>query len=320
MPPNSTHIGNRKLSAWIGSILFHTALFLLTLCWFSLSSVQKSAPGERFASGSIVLQSSGGIRQPAESAPTDSQAAETELAAIETEPFSKAPLSLAPANPVLAPGQNQNTPNTASDSANAVSEALEGIPGPRIGNQTGEATVQIFGAEGKGSKFMYVFDRSGSMHGKPIQMAKAELIRSLDSLGDSHQFNIIFYSGKEDLSLWQPGRRLMFASETNKINAIRYVEGITATGGTWHFDPLKEAILHRPDVIFFLTDGESHDDLTAAQLQEIERLNSRLGRGAQINVIQFGSSGMTDSPSRSLQHLAEQNHGKHLYINVLLWK
>jgi len=320
MPFNRTQHGNRKLPAWIGSILFHTVLFLLVLLWFSLSPIQKSAPGERFASGMIVLQSSGGVRQPMESAQTDSQAAESELAAIETKTFSSAPLSISPAIPVLAPGQNQNSPDAARESATGIAESFEGVPGPRIGTQTGEATAQIFGVSGTGSKFMYVFDRSGSMLGRPIQMAKAELIASLDSLGDAHQFNIIFYSGRDEWQLWRPGRRLMFATDSNKRSAVQFVEGITATGSTQHFEPLKEAVAHRPDVIFFLTDGESHDDLTAAQLSEIERLNSRIGRGAQINVIQFGSGGMTDSPSRPLQHLAEQNHGKYHYVNVSLWK
>ena len=78
-----------------------------------------------------------------------------------------------------------------------------------------------------------------------------------------------------------------------------------------------EAINHRPDVIFFLTDGERQDDLTPLQLSNIERANSRIGQGAQINVIQFGSGGFTDSLSVSLQQLADQNRGMLRYINVL---
>jgi uncharacterized protein YegL len=169
----------------------------------------------------------------------------------------------------------------------------------------------MFGAEGKGRKFMYVFDRSGSMEGAPLRAAKAELIRSLEALGDLHQFNILFYSG--DYRLWRSGKRLVFATPTEKNNAVQFIESVTAEGGTRHFEPLLEAIAHHPDVIFFLTDGEAQDDLTAVQLRSIERANST---GTKINVIQFGSGGLTDPPSRSLQQLAEQNDGQYHYTNV----
>jgi len=146
------------------------------------------------------------------------------------------------------------------------------------------------------------------------------LIRSLNSLDDNHQFNIIFYNSVWEL--WRPPergrqRQLVFATAANKQGATRYVNSITAVGGTAHFRPLLEAIDHRPDVIFFLTDGESHDDLTTVQLQEVERHNSRFGRKVQINVIQFGRGGFTDSESRSLQQLAVQNLGEYRYFSVL---
>jgi hypothetical protein len=47
-------------------------------------------------------------------------------------------------------------------------------------------------------------DRSASMGdpgGKPIRVAKDELLRSLDSLGDVQQFQIIFYNQQPHLSI-----------------------------------------------------------------------------------------------------------------------
>jgi hypothetical protein len=169
---------------------------------------------------------------------------------------------------------------------------------------------------------MYVFDRSGSMESQPLRRAKDELIRSLDSLNDFHQFNIVFYSapvseGDSGWRLWRTGKKLIYASQSEKLNAVRFVNSITAEGGTRHYEPLMEAIRHRPDVIFFLTDGESKDDLTPVQLVNIERANHSVGKGTQINVIQFGSGGLTDSPSRVLQQLAEENHGQYQYVNVV---
>ena len=306
-------IENRKLPAWLGSILFHAGVLLLVLLWFSSAPTQKLAPGERNAIGSIVLQPRDGAeRQSGSSA--DSQTVESEQMAATIEAFSSANLNVLPTIPALAPGPNQNAQNPGSASAIDITGALQQSASGGTGIGPGETTVQIFGAEGKGTKFMYVFDRSASMEGKRIQMAKAELIRSLDSLGNHHQFNIIFYNG--DHRLWQPGRRLIYATETEKRGAVRFIEGITAEGGTRHDRPLKEAIEHRPDVIFLLTDGEKQDDPTPAQLIDIERVNSRFGRGTQINVIQFGGSGLTDSESIMLRQLAEQNHGHYRYVKV----
>ena len=66
------------------------------------------------------------------------------------------------------------------------------------GTQTGGTTsTGVFGVEGEGSKFVYVFDRSGSMQGfqgRPLAAAKRELITSLESLESVHQFQVIFYN------------------------------------------------------------------------------------------------------------------------------
>jgi len=313
-----------SVRAWIGSILFHTLLVLFILFWFSLpGDSDRGMPGERTAVGSIVLQASGGGQQQVEETADDRQQTATE--GIELERFADINLTALPVTPALAPGQEQSAAQSgvaqpggasAADLAEAFQPSV-GI-GAGIGNQTGEATVQFFGQGGTGTRFVYVLDRSASMEGTPIRVAKAELIRSLNSLEEHHQFNIIYYSGRNNWQLWQSGRRLLFATEQNKQNATRFVESIMADGGTRHFEPLMEAIRHRPDVIFFLTDGEVQDDLTPVELSNIDRENSRFGRGAQIHVIQFGSGGLFDSPSRSLQRLATDNHGEHQYINVLL--
>ncbi|MDR0327543.1 MAG: VWA domain-containing protein [Planctomycetaceae bacterium] len=310
-------IKNRKLPAWIGSILLHAVLVLIILIGFAPQR-DRSAPGDRIAVGSIVLQSSGGDRHEMTSE-TNPDSDDTNEAVVEGTSFSTNDLSVRPPTPALAPGPTPGHNADVDSTTDAVS-SFESISGGGIGNLSGETTVQIFGTNGKGTKFMYVFDRSGSMESQPLRRAKDELIRSLDSLNDFHQFNIVFYSApaSEDdpgWRLWRAGRKLIYASQSEKLNAVRFVDSITAEGGTRHFEPLSEAIRHRPDVIFFLTDGESQDDLTPVQLANIERANS-VGKGTQINVIQFGSGGLTDSPSRVLRQLAEENNGQYQYVNV----
>ena len=64
----------------------------------------------------------------------------------------------------------------------------------------GRARTSLYGIEADGYKFIYVFDRSGSMGGSgkntPLSSAKANLLASLESLGETHQFQIIFYNEK----------------------------------------------------------------------------------------------------------------------------
>ena len=59
------------------------------------------------------------------------------------------------------------------------------------------ASTSMFGVEAQGRKFVYVFDRSGSMGepaNRPLSAAKAELIQSLERLESVHQFHLIFYN------------------------------------------------------------------------------------------------------------------------------
>ena len=135
----------------------------------------------------------------------------------------------------------------------------------------------------------------------PLGVAKAEMIRSLDSLGDTHQFQIVFYNEKP--FPWNPSGvpgKLAFATEQNKERARRFIGGITAAGRTEHEDALKLAIAMRPDVIFFLTDA-NEPQLNGRQLYEI----GRRAAGIQINAIEFGV-GPKQSGNNFLVKLADQ--------------
>ncbi len=171
------------------------------------------------------------------------------------------------------------------------------------GNRT---STSIFGIVGQGSRFVYVFDRSGSMDdpvGVPLRAAKKELMDSLSKLEDIHQFYIIFYNEAPRAFEAPTGRgKLVFANEANKNSAERFIDGIRAEGGTNHFDALLLAVKLRPDVIFLLTDGEEKDDLTSQQLERLRTLNDGV---AAIQVIQFTHG--PHAPDESLAKLARDN-------------
>ena len=201
-----------------------------------------------------------------------------------------------------------------------IGEGTPFSPGPTGGSPQlrgeagGKARVRLFGIVGEGYKFVYVFDRSDSMNWfeqRPLRAAKAELLASLESLGETHQFQIIFYN-HEPLVFNPAGHpyRLAFGTEENKRRAQRFVQSVVASGGTRHMEALLLAINMRPDVIFFLTDADD-PQLTDVQVDTIVR---RAG-GITIHTIEFGYG----PPRRSdnfLTRIARLTGGQHVYVDV----
>lgn len=194
-----------------------------------------------------------------------------------------------------------------------VSGLLAGVgPSRSVGGKT---TTQVFGLQGTGSKFVYVFDRSGSMsaeNGLPLKAAKSQMIASLQSLKSTDQFQIIFYNERTLPFSPFPGKEptLMFGTDENKDLARRFIERVTASGGTQHLPALQIALNMTPDVIFFLTDADE-PRMTSGELAQILRLN----KISSINSIEFGTR---PYPRRGnfLFKLADQNNGNYVYRNV----
>ncbi len=184
-------------------------------------------------------------------------------------------------------------------------------PGASRSLPGGRARTQVFGIPAEGFKFVYVFDRSASMGGRPLNRAKAELLASLESLGELHQFQIIFYNDQPTMfSLaGQPGK-LIFGNEPNKRQAQQFINGIIADRGTEREPALLAALNLAPDVIFFL--GDSDDpELNSGQLAKIAARNRR---GTVINVIEFGHGPQLGE--NFLKKLARQNGGSYAYVDT----
>lgn len=193
-------------------------------------------------------------------------------------------------------------------------EGLQGLGFSIAPKEGGKARTSLFGIVGEGYKFVYVFDRSGSMGGSgrnSLKAVKAELLQSLKSLDTVHQFQIIFYNERPVVfnPSGSPGR-LAFATEQNKDRAARFLDSIAADGGTAHEDALRLAIRLQPDVIFFLTDADD-PKLTPAQLAKIRRLAA----GIVVNAVEFGL-GPKPAGDSFLAELARQNGGGYAYIDV----
>lgn len=155
---------------------------------------------------------------------------------------------------------------------------------------------RFFGLEAAGQRIAYVCDRSASMSepdGVPLADAKRELLASIEGLGESRQFHLLFYNERQ--SMFEPagGRgRPMFADDATLREVRRFIDGTPAAGGTRHAEAIAAALRLAPDVVFLLTDADAAHDLTDADLG---RLSGRLG-ATRLMVVQFGGGEGRRSP------------------------
>jgi hypothetical protein len=303
----------RRLPAWLFSLLFH--LSWIALLSMVLDVAPRGSAEEPGRTAGIVLKrvsEEGELYEGEESVASDETAPAVNLSREQLEaslPSESSAPDLSrdlPAVPTLGAGATAGggTPNAADFTSGGQAGA------PPAG---GEASVRVFGVEGVGTKFVYVFDRSTSMEGAPLAAAKQQLLDSLRSLDSIHQFHIIFFNNElRRLELTGSGNRVAFATDRNKNLAARFVGSITADGGTDRLSALREAVALRPDVIFFLTDADS--PMPQSELAQIARLNRR--GNASICSIEFGQGPLRHS-NNFLMELARITGGQYGYVDTM---
>ncbi len=317
---------NARWPSWSISTLLHVAVFLL-LAWLWKPYTNGTQGDRDRPIGIAVVHHSqgateyfleaGGKGDNAYDQPSTAAMAKT-LTAIST---SKAAGSMTPEE-LLGEFAGISKAPLGGDTAGtgSGSKGLSGLGSSGVGTGKGKAgstKTNVFGIEGSGSSFVYVFDRSESMNGyegAPLRMAKRELAQSLESLTSVNQFQIIFYNeapGPYRGSLSRT-RGLIFATDTEKQSASIFVKGITGLGGTEHLPALRMGINLGSDVIFFLTDAA---DPSLKQSEVVEITERCLTRRTTIHSIEFGT-GPSPGGERWIEQLAARTGGKYRYLDV----
>ena len=309
--------------AWVLSIVIHAAM-IVALC-VAIKPSPHGTPDAQYGSMGLVLhRTSTGDAFGETDRPIIQQ-----TAAIMEEPAPPLLLASAPVEtnepaatkqetPAQPPKSTSGTPTSHGESRNRskrsrAAKPAVGRPGVHGSSGTsGYGQTSVFGVQGKGSKFIYVFDRSASMEGRPLAAAKKQLLESLQSLESVNQFHIIFFNTKtQSFDISGGGHRIAFASDRNKKLAANFVGGITADGGTDRMYALREALNFAPDVIFFLTDAD--DPMSPSEMAELARANRRVQ--ASICVIEFGKN-PAPTPNNFLARLAHDNGGQYGYVDT----
>ncbi len=233
-----------------------------------------------------------------------------EVSLIETEPLQPSPDSSSSgtvATPEVRP---------AEAAANSADSSIFGLPDPTgndqgdeaivsagaeglfasgggggdggIGDGTG-ATTTFFGVSGRGKKIGYVVDKSGSMGiAGRMEQAKKEIIRSISELPDFTSVCIALFD--EDFQTFDREAGFVKCREGAISKIKKWIQDVAQSGGTNPISAFQFLFSRRerPDVVFFMSDGEIPPDAA----DEILRLNRR-GPNTVIHCIAFGQAAAT---------------------------
>jgi hypothetical protein len=175
------------------------------------------------------------------------------------------------------------------------------VPRGNGGGQAASGKAPPILAAAKARRITYLIDRSSSMGvSGALKRAREEVVASLRALEPDARFRIIAYNRVATPLLsgdW------LTPDEATLAAAERRLDELAASGPTDHVRALRQALLSRPEVLFWVTDA---DELTEDAVREVTRLNNG---GASVHVLEL-AAGRGD-PNSLLARLAQNNRGTH---------
>ncbi|MBN1514384.1 MAG: VWA domain-containing protein [Phycisphaerae bacterium] len=172
--------------------------------------------------------------------------------------------------------------------------------------QTGPTFFGLGGKAREARRIVYVVDCSGSML-ELMESVKAELKRSLKGLRRSQRFHVIFYNDGPPIE--NPPKKLIIATAVNKEAAFGFIDrNVQAGGGTDPIPAVRRAFSVKPDLVYFLSDGEipMGDDL-------VRLINEDLNadQAARVFTIAF----VNPAGAELLEKIARANRGEFRYVS-----
>ncbi len=136
-------------------------------------------------------------------------------------------------------------------------------------------------------EMVFVLDTSGSMGGAPMEVSKTFMRRVLKTLRPTDSFRVVRFSS--DASEF--GAKALPATPRNIAAGIRFVDGLTASGGTEILHGLRRAYSAKPSkdvlrIVVFLSDGYVGNEAQILNLVARSVGTGRLyafGIGASVN-------------------------------------
>ncbi|UCG15158.1 MAG: VWA domain-containing protein [Phycisphaerales bacterium] len=178
--------------------------------------------------------------------------------------------------------------------------------GLRIGSgQSGPSFFGIGGKARQARRIVYVVDRSGSML-ELLHGVKKELKRSIKALRRTQRFHVIFYNSGEPLE--NPPKKLISATSASKADAFRFIdEKVEAAGSTDPLMAIARAFAVKPDLVYFLSDGEI--PMASQLLTLLEQVNE--DRSVRVFTIAY----VDPRGAELLEKIAREHRGEYRYVS-----
>ncbi|MBL9141094.1 MAG: hypothetical protein JNK53_04445 [Phycisphaerae bacterium] len=229
-----------------------------------------------------------------------SKVADVESPGVESA--SQSPMQGAETSPLAgAPGEGTGLADGAAAGFAGVGSLGGGGGGGGLSGGAGSTT--FFGIGGTGQRFAYIVDKSGSM-GPHMEEAKAELRKSIAALPDYASVYVIFFDSGDPFHFSDKWERVR-GSTLARLQ--RWLREVGPSGGTEPTRAFRRVFQldSRPDVIFFLSDGE----IPPESVDEIRRMNAT-GRKVTVNSIAFGD----DAGGARLRQVAQEAGGEYRHV------
>jgi len=162
--------------------------------------------------------------------------------------------------------------------------------------------ASFYGSGGNAYKICYVIDRSGSLL-DTFDYLRDALKKSLRDLVPQQQFHVIFFSAGKPEEL--PPAKLVYATPENKEKACKYLDGVVPGGQTQPEAALERAFACKPELIYFMTDGEFDPRV----LDLLRRLNR--DKKVKINTFSF----LHKPGEELLKQIAGEHGGRYKHVS-----
>jgi hypothetical protein len=300
--------------------IFRRDSFLAMEGWLSSTAIHLAF---LLACALVLMPRAGNLSQlvvTASVAPPEQELVSVDIALPEFQP--EADAGLPPASLADAGALTIESPWSVASGRGGRGHGLDASGMSGDGGQPGSAS--FFGTEAYGNRFVYVLDVSGSMmarSGKRLERAVVELLRSIDSLYDDHEFYVIVFGYTTRLMFDERGLfpAPVAASLENKQRLRDWLAELSTLEGTDPRDALHIGLTMRPHALFFLSDGEfngrertsmfgksrtSVDDIVSSAMPEDGRI--------PVHTIAFEDR----TSERAMRKIAEATGGIHQFVTA----
>jgi hypothetical protein len=184
------------------------------------------------------------------------------------------------------------------------SDGPEGVSGVSLG---GTGNVSFFGLQSTAPgvrSIVYVVDRSYSMVGI-MDAVKAELRRSINALRRSQKFHVVFYNSGAPLQ--NPPEALVPAIQVHKSKFFEFQDSVDPIGGSEPLNAMRVALALRPDVVYFLSDGEFVPEVADLLLERLRVWNP--DRKTRIYTLGYNELSHMETRHRKILWTIAREHG-----------